>query len=287
VADPDQAWILGELIRYLEHPKSGAMAFDDMGSSWVTVRDSIRSGTLRATDVPAAEVVTRFDALMNFTALQLGRKLGTEVVTVLSRRELAEPQVRLQTQVNLLADSGSLTAAIRIPDTVGTLNVTADLRANQIICHIDVDAPREGRGTTRVGWLVRQLRNAPATARVDAFYLHARGTGASELVGRLREDPKLLLGDGSRELKSFRVAHMVPMGPSEVSARARSSTRSFRRWPCSTRKSCSTSRAGHPRHPRCGPSRPSQVFRPASCRRHCPRRTVWPIWPRTPLDRIR
>jgi len=212
VADPDQAWILGELIRYLEHPKSGAMAFDDMGSSWVTVRDSIRSGTLRATDVPAAEVVTRFDALMNFAALQLGRKLGTEVVTVLSRRELAEPQVRLQTQVNLLADSGTLTAAIRIPDTVGTLNVTADLRANQIICHIDVDAPREGRGTTRVSWLIRQLKNAPATARVDAFYLHARGTGASELVGRLREDPKLLLGDGSRELKSFRVAHMAPMG---------------------------------------------------------------------------
>jgi hypothetical protein len=32
VADPEQAWILGELIRYLEHPKSGAMSFDDMGA---------------------------------------------------------------------------------------------------------------------------------------------------------------------------------------------------------------------------------------------------------------
>jgi hypothetical protein len=31
VADPDQAWILGELIRYLEHPRSGALQFDDMG----------------------------------------------------------------------------------------------------------------------------------------------------------------------------------------------------------------------------------------------------------------
>jgi hypothetical protein len=212
VADPDQAWVLGELIRYLEHPKSGAMAFDDMGSSWVTVRDSVRSGTLRATDVAASEVATRFDALMNFTALQLGRRLGTEVVTVLSRKESAEPQIRLQAQVSQLADTGTLTAAIRIPDTVGALSVIADLRANQIICHIDVDAPREGRGTTRVGWLVRQLKNAPVTARVDAFHLHARGPGASELLGRLREDPKLLLGDGSKELKSFRVAHMVPMG---------------------------------------------------------------------------
>jgi len=98
VADPDQAWVLGELIRYLEHPKSGAMAFDDMGPSWVTVRDAVRSGTLRATDAAAAEIATRFDALMNYTALQLGRRLGTEVVTVLSRKEYAEPQIRLQAQ---------------------------------------------------------------------------------------------------------------------------------------------------------------------------------------------
>jgi hypothetical protein len=50
VADPDQAWILGELIRYLEHPRSGAMDFADMGASWVTVRDAITAGTLRSND---------------------------------------------------------------------------------------------------------------------------------------------------------------------------------------------------------------------------------------------
>src|SRR5665647_3136958 len=48
VADPDQAWILGELIRYLEHPRSGAMEFSDMGESWVTTREAVRAGTLRA-----------------------------------------------------------------------------------------------------------------------------------------------------------------------------------------------------------------------------------------------
>lgn len=39
VADPDQAWVLGELIRYLEHPRSGALEFSDMGPAWVQVRD--------------------------------------------------------------------------------------------------------------------------------------------------------------------------------------------------------------------------------------------------------
>ena len=33
VADPDQAWILGELIRYLEHERSGARPLNDTGPS--------------------------------------------------------------------------------------------------------------------------------------------------------------------------------------------------------------------------------------------------------------
>ncbi|MGH3411206.1 MAG: hypothetical protein ACRDRJ_53205, partial [Streptosporangiaceae bacterium] len=33
VSDPDQAWILAEFIRYLEHQRSGAIDFDDMGPS--------------------------------------------------------------------------------------------------------------------------------------------------------------------------------------------------------------------------------------------------------------
>jgi hypothetical protein len=32
ISDPDQAYILGELIRYLADPRSGAVAFDGMGS---------------------------------------------------------------------------------------------------------------------------------------------------------------------------------------------------------------------------------------------------------------
>jgi hypothetical protein len=39
VSDPDQAWILGELIAYLDHENSGASGFEDMGESWVRVRD--------------------------------------------------------------------------------------------------------------------------------------------------------------------------------------------------------------------------------------------------------
>ena len=212
VADPDQAWILGELIRYLEHPRSGALEFDDMGENWVPVRQAVASGILRATDKTVPEVAARWDALLRFSSLQLGRKLGEEVTPVLTRKELSEPTLRSQTLVASLANDGKLTGSIRIPHAVGPITVTADLRAGQVTCHVDIDAPKEGRPATRVKWLVRQMPEASDGMRVEAFTMHTRGAGAAELLRDVRENPLLLVSDPTKELRSFRVAVSKPLG---------------------------------------------------------------------------
>lgn len=206
VADPDQAWVLGELIRYLEHPRSGALEFSDMGSSWVPLREAVGAGTLRATDAMASEVVGRFDALVRYAGLKLGRQLGIDIVPALSRKELAEPAARTQALISQLTTAGSMTAGLRIPGAVGALFVTADLRATKIICHVDVEAPREGRPTTRVNWLVRQLRGAPETVRLESFAAYARGSSNAELLKAVRENPGLMIDGSGKELRSFRVA---------------------------------------------------------------------------------
>jgi hypothetical protein len=53
IEDPDQAWILDELIRYLDDEKSGASGFEGIGQEWVRVRESARNETLRPSDVEA------------------------------------------------------------------------------------------------------------------------------------------------------------------------------------------------------------------------------------------
>lgn len=212
VADPDQAWILGELIRYLEHRKSGALEFDDMGESWVSVRDAVAAGTLRQSDKGVSEVIARFDALLRFASLGLGRQLGTEVVPVVSRKESADPASRAQAMTAILCQTGALSGSIRIPDTVGNLVVTADLRAGKVTCHVDVEAPREGRATTRVNWLVRQLKGAPDSIRVESFVHHGRGSAMAELLGTIRDDPASLVDESGREIRTFRVASTAPIG---------------------------------------------------------------------------
>lgn len=212
VADPDQAWILGELIRYLEHDRSGAMDMDDMGESWTGVRDAVAAGTLRPNDKGIASVVARFDALLRFASLNLGKRLGTEVVPVLSRKELTDPTLRAQGLTQQLCANGQLSGAIRIPDTIGQLVVTADLRSGRVSCHVDLDAPRDGRPTTRVNWLVRQLKNAPDSARVECFVAHSRGSSAAELLRTVRETPAVLVTDPAKDIRSFRIATSSTLG---------------------------------------------------------------------------
>jgi len=213
VADPDQAWILGELIRYLEHPRSGALEFDDMGASWVTVRDAVAAGTLRASDRSAPEVAARFDALLRYASLRLGRRLGTEVTPLLSRKDAADPAVRLQTLVTELASSGTLAGAIKIPNAVSPLSLELDLRSGRVTCHVDLDAPREGRPATRVNWLVRQLKNAPGPLRIEAHAAFARGAGTAALLKDVRDNPALLLDDSKKDIRTFRLALISPLGP--------------------------------------------------------------------------
>ena len=208
------AWsqVLAEAVMQKEFRGVADPEFTDMGESWTSVRDSVAAGTLRPTDKDIVTVVSRFDALLRFTSLRLGRRLGTEVVPVLTRRELADPALRAQALTQMLCDSGQLAGAITIPGTVGQLVITADLRASRITCHTDIDSPREGRPTTRVNWLVRQLKNAPASARIECFQAHARGSSAAELLSTVRVTPASLVADPARDIRMFRVAAVTAMG---------------------------------------------------------------------------
>ncbi|AZS36715.1 hypothetical protein CVS47_01323 [Microbacterium lemovicicum] len=219
VADPDQAWILGELIRYLEHPKSGAVEFTDMGTSWVPVRDAVTSGTLRKRDKDAAQVASRFDALLRYSALKLGQRLGADVTQVLSKAEISDPSLRVAAVTDMLVSDGKMSGAIRIPNAVSPLTVTVDVRAAQITCSFSTSAPAEGRPTTRVNWLMRQLKDAPDTIRVEAFASRQRG-GTAELLKTVREDPSVLVIDPSKEIRSFTVTYIGKMGAARLAGRS-------------------------------------------------------------------
>jgi hypothetical protein len=211
VADPDQAWILGELIAYLDNEASGAAGFDDMGDKWVGVRKAAHDGTLRHSDPEARAVAERWEQFTQYLCLGLTQDLGRPVSSPRPRKQTTAD--RLEDLTKELASKGTLDAVLRVPDAVGDLRIRADLRARRTLTSVAVEAPKEGRVKPRINWLLRQLADAPGDLRVEVAYPNARET-TSALLSQAREEPERLMypADPKREPRSFILTLARPMG---------------------------------------------------------------------------
>lgn len=212
VDDPDQAWILNELIRYLTDERSGAGGFEGMGPEWVGVRDGARNGTLRTSDSEPAAIAARWEELIEYLCLNLSQELGVVVRRQRPRGKSATD--RLKSAVKQLVAEGTLHSAIKVPEAVGPIEIEADLCSSQLTTSVAIDAPRDRkRPTARINWLLRQLRDAPDSLRIDVRFAHLRG-GRSELLGDCRDDPRCLLlpDDPKRDPHSFVLAGTQTIG---------------------------------------------------------------------------
>lgn len=212
VDDPDQAWILNELIRYLTDERSGAGGFEGMGPEWVGVRDGARNGTLRASDAEPAAIAARWEELIEYLCLNLSQELG---VVVRRQRPKGKSTVdRLKSALKQLVADGTLHSAIKVPEAVGPIDIEANLRSGQLTTGVAIDAPRDlKRPTARINWLLRQLKGAPDSLRIDVRFARVR-EGRSELLGNCRNDPGCLLlpNEPKRDPHSFVLASTRTMG---------------------------------------------------------------------------
>jgi hypothetical protein len=202
VSDPDQAWILSEFIRYLESPKSGALEFDDMGPSWVAVREAAARSTLRVNDPGAAQVVGRFSQLVSYAGMRLSQHLGVVVKPVLSRRDQDQAVLRAQQQLSEFVTSGRLSGSLLVPNAVGPLQITADLRANRVECSVAIEPAKKARPSTRVTWVTNQLRDPPKDLTIQARVAH-HDNGPSFLIDKVIEDPEILVEQPKVDIRQF------------------------------------------------------------------------------------
>ncbi len=212
VKDPEQAWILKEFIRYLEYSGSGAVDFDDMGSSWVTVRDAATNSTLRASDAATHDVVDHFSQLVRYVGMSLSSQLGVEVQQVLTRSERRDTASFIQAMSNELATTGRLKGAISVPNAASPVEILADLRAGRIACSVTIVAPGEGKPMTRVSWLLRQLKAAPNELMICAKGPRARDLGPMVRLDRALAKPEEVLPNSKFDVRSFTLTLSVTAG---------------------------------------------------------------------------
>ncbi|CAN5767423.1 hypothetical protein BH24CHL6_BH24CHL6_15420 [soil metagenome] len=211
ISDPEQGWILGELIRYLQDDRSGASGFEDMGDKWVTVRDGIRDQTLKASDRSVQEIAERWEQFIEYISLELRQTLGRPVSAIWPR--MTDREARVLAASKLLVQDGLLSAALKVPDTAAPIDVEANLRTRQLVASTEIAAPRDGRAKGRIGWLLRQAKEMPPSLRVEVRYPNAREPTAARLTEALERPERLLYSpDPKRDPRSFRLVLADELG---------------------------------------------------------------------------
>ncbi|MFF4742466.1 TerD family protein [Streptomyces sp. NPDC001268] len=211
VGNAAHAWLLQELLHYLQHENSGCHGFQNMGPAWVPVRRGIDEETLCQGDRRAVEVVENWERLIRQVCLRLGGELGQKVLPVQRAKRGTDPESRRAGLADDLCTDGRLTAELRIEGTPGIMAITADLRTGKLRTSIEIPAPEQGYPLTWAKRLVRQLAEAPADLHVETLTDGSAG-GPRGTLERLRPEPGDILPRDDAQITGFRLSLFKSMG---------------------------------------------------------------------------
>jgi len=211
VGNAAHAWLLQELLHYLQHENSGCHGFQNMGPAWVPVRNGIDDETLCQGDPRAVDVVESWERLVRQVCLRLGGELGQKALPVQRAKRGSDPRTRRAALADRLCTDGRLEAELRIDGTPGVLALCADLRTGKLRTSIEIAAPEQGYPLTWTKRLVRQLADAPADLHVEAL-LAGQAPGPRGTLERLRPEPADLLPKNGTPITGFRLSLFRGMG---------------------------------------------------------------------------
>lgn len=212
VSSAAHAWLLQELLHYLQHENSGCHGFQNMGPAWVPVRNGIDDETLCQGDAQALEVVESWERLIRQVCLRLGGELGQKVLPVQRAKRGTDPKERRNRLADQLCLDGRLQAELRIDGTPGVLAISADLRTGKLRTSIEIPDREQGYPLSWAKRLVRRLAEAPADLHVETL-VDSENAGPRGTLERLRPEPAdLLPKDNGARITGFRLSLLKSMG---------------------------------------------------------------------------
>ncbi|AMM09567.1 TerD family protein [Streptomyces albidoflavus] len=216
VGNAAHAWLLQELLHYLQHDNSGCQGFQNMGPSWVQVRNGIDAETLCPGDARAVDVIESWERLVRQVCLRIGGELGRKAMPVQRGKRGADPAARRAALADRLCEDGRLTAELRVDGSPGVLALTADLRTGKLRTSVEVPVPEGGYPLSSAKRLLRMLAEAPADLHVET--LVEEGNGPRSTLERLRPEPADLLPRNGERIMGFRLSLFKGMGTTRGSA---------------------------------------------------------------------
>lgn len=215
VDDPEQAFLLRELIRFLNHSSSGVCDFTRMCGDWKEIATRIQTGTpIPRGFEPAISAASDWQQLVRFLGLELSTAIGKPVSVSLTRAHEKDPAKRLQDDVMQLSTLHTLSADFDIPNAASSVTIEADFLRRSLRFSVGLNTPEDrARPAAALTWVLRQL---PALVEATDTLVRVHWTGrAADTVATLAEantDPKAVVPEGKKELPTgFQIQRVVDL----------------------------------------------------------------------------
>lgn len=189
----EQAFILEEMTRYLEHPSSGVKRFDQMNPEWRSLCLGVRQDEqFKRSSLEIENTVTSWHQEERDLCLMLSRRMDEPVEIRISRKHQADPELRFKDTCDSLCESQELRCAFIVPNAASDIEITVNLERRTVACSMWLNAPgHKKRASAKINWLARQLRSVAGEDVILRVYWGRRGT-TQATMSEVREDVSCL-----------------------------------------------------------------------------------------------
>ena len=197
ISDPDQAYILNELIRYLQHDSSKVASFSRMCSGWKEICTAVQQDVaLSKNNQFVIDSIKDWHQLVRYISIKMSQRVGQSVPVIMSRAQENDPNRRLQDDLGLLMSSNRLEALFNIPHAAANIKLVADIKSRTLLISMRLKAPSDkSRASALVTWALRQVAKCEDEALLIRAIWPGRTADTGVLLGQLRAEPKLIIKD--------------------------------------------------------------------------------------------
>ena len=187
--DEEQAFLLHEFLRLLDHPKSGVERFKHMPQSWKDLVEQIAlKKSLRKTDPVVADTAESWIQEIRDLTLMMTRHVGQEVTSNFSRAATSKDLIDRVSR-DIIGNNPHLRTSLTVPGAASKIAVDVDLARKSISVSMQLKAPTDRKSTkARVNWLVRMIDGNDDRAHVTAHWPGSTRATMAPLAA-LKQDP--------------------------------------------------------------------------------------------------
>ncbi|MCF6281147.1 MAG: hypothetical protein L3J28_02875 [Candidatus Polarisedimenticolaceae bacterium] len=211
VGDREQAIILKELVRYLNHPYSGVSPMSQMNTEWKDICTHIQQGAaLKKNSLECESTVESWQQLFRYIALELSMSTNSQVEVSLTRTHVKYPTAKLHEDIDEIVSQHTLTDELCIPNAASNISVTADFMRRVVVLSMKLEAPKDrSRSTAAINWLTRQLKSIEPKDLIVKAIWPGRVTDTQADLSAVLEDPNVLVPDGMKDIPRFLIVTRV------------------------------------------------------------------------------